>query len=104
MQWSPDGSNLALLQSNGASLQWLVTRPDDVVALTPFVPSQEIATSYLPFADQYNHSSTWWSPDSQAMVMSGVIDGESGVWVDLIDDDRTAARVSNGDLALWSPR
>lgn len=104
MQWSPDGSSLALLQSTGTALQWLVTRPDDVVALTPFVPSQAIATSYLPFADQYNHSSTWWSPDSRAIVMSGVVDGESGVWVDLVDDERTAVRVSNGDLALWSQR
>ncbi len=104
MQWSPDGSRLAVLQSNGNSLQWLITDPDTVAALTPFTPSREVANGYLPFADQYNHSSTWWSPDSRAMVMSGSVDGESGVWVDLVDDDLSATRVSPGDLGLWSPR
>ena len=37
------------------------------------------------------------------MVFSGTIDGESGVWVDLIDDDRGAARIADGDIAFWSP-
>lgn len=104
MQWSPDGSSLAVLQSTGTELQWLVTDTDTVVALTPFVPSQEVASSYLPFADQYNHSTTWWSPDSRAMVMSGLVEGQSGVWVDVVDDQLSAVRVSSGDLALWSPR
>lgn len=104
MQWSPDGSSLAVLQSTGSALQWLITDVDTVVALTPFVPSQEVANAYLPFADQYNHSTTWWSPDSRAIVMSGFIDGESGVWVDVVDDELSAVRVSAGDLALWSPR
>ncbi len=104
MQWSPDGSSLAMLQAGNNTLQWLVARPDGVSMLTPFVPSQELATSYLPFADQYNHSSSWWSPDSRAMVLSGSIDGQSGVWVDLVDDEFGAVRISGGDLGLWSTR
>lgn len=104
MQWSPDGSSLAMLRALNNTLQWLVATPDGVSMLTPFVPSQEFATSYLPFADQYNHSSSWWSPDSRAMVLSGSVDGQSGVWVDLVDDDSGAVRISGGDLGLWSAR
>ncbi|MDW3177934.1 MAG: hypothetical protein R8J94_11140 [Acidimicrobiia bacterium] len=104
MQWSPDGSSLAMLQAGNNTLQWLVATPDGVSMLTPFIPSQEFATSYLPFADQYNHSSSWWSPDSRAMVLSGSIDGQTGVWVDLVDDEFGAVRISGGDLGLWSAR
>lgn len=104
MQWSPDGSKLALLQSSNDELRWLVVDDGDVTALSPFVPSREVAISYLPFADQYNHSTTWWSPDSRAVVLPGAVDGDAGIWVDLVDDDRGAVRIADGDVALWSPR
>lgn len=104
-QWSPDGQTLAMLQATGDELHWLIRHADGAVApTTPFVPSTEFASSYVPFADQYNHASTWWSPDSLALVFSGAVDGQEGVWVDRIDDDGGAIRISTGDIALWSPR
>lgn len=104
MQWSPDGSRLALLQAGQTGLQWLVVDDGTVVPLTAFIPSPEFATSYLPFADQYNHSTSWWSPDSDALVFSGLVGEQSGVWVDLIDDEMGAAVIADGDIAVWSPR
>jgi hypothetical protein len=59
---------------------------------------------YLPFADQYNRSHTWWAPDSSAFVFSGSIDDRSGIWVDVIDDDLGPALVAAGSIAFWSPR
>lgn len=110
-QWSPDGARLALLQAGDpgepgrpGTFRWLVIDGDAVTALTPFSPSPEVAASYLPFADQYNHSTSWWSPDGRALVMSGDVGEETGIWVDLVDDDRGARRVADGDVAVWSPK
>jgi hypothetical protein len=103
-QWSPDGVTLAMLQANQEDLRWLLVTSEGTAETTPFLPSSEFATSYLPFADQYNHSSSWWSPDSRAIVISGSIEGETGIWVDLVDDEKDAVRVAGGDIALWSPR
>jgi hypothetical protein len=104
IQWSPDGQRLAMLQAEGGMLRWLVATPDGVRSMTQFAPTAEFASAYLPFSDQYNHSSTWWSPDSRALVMAGTIGSDTGIWVDLIDDDRDALLVSSGDIAVWSPR
>jgi hypothetical protein len=103
-QWSPDGATLAILQVNQEDLRWLLVTSEGTAETTPFLPSNEFASSYLPFADQYNHSSSWWSPDSRALVISGSIEGEAGIWVDLVDDDKAAVRIAGGDIALWSPR
>lgn len=110
-QWSPDGERLALLQARESgglgdqeAFQWLVIDGDRVSELTPFTPSQEFAVSYLPFADQYNHSTSWWSPDGLALVMPGAVGEESGIWVDLVDDNKGARLVADGDIAVWSPQ
>ena len=102
-QWSPDGTTLAILLAQERGLEWRFVRDGVVLQGDPFIPSQEFFNSYVPFADQYERSSTWWSPDSRAMVFSGSIDGDDGVWVDLVDDGRAAIRVAEGDIAFWSP-
>jgi len=104
IQWSPDGEKLAMLQAEERTLRWLVATPEGVRSTTSFEPSPEFASAYLPFSDQYNHSSTWWSPDSRALVIAGTIGSDTGIWVDLIDDERDALLVSSGDIAVWSPR
>lgn len=104
IQWSPDGQKLAMLQAEERTLRWLVASSEGVRSTTPFTPSAEFASAYLPFSDQYNHSSTWWSPDSRALVMAGTIGSDTGIWVDLIEDDKDALLVSSGDIAVWSPR
>lgn len=102
-QWSPDGTMLGVLVAQANGLEWRFVRDTEIIAGDPFVPSQEFFNSYVPFADQYERSSTWWSPDSRAIVFAGAIDGEEGVWVDLVDDERGAVRVADGDIAFWSP-
>ena len=102
VSWSPDGTTLAVLTVQAEGLEWVFVRDGATLPGDPFVPSQEFFNSYAPFAEQYERSSSWWSPDSQAIVFSGTIDGETGVWVDLVDDGRRALRIADGDIAQWS--
>lgn len=104
LNWSPDGQTLALLQLGDSAATWLFVTNETVIEGTPFIPSQELASAYLPFSDQYERSSTWWSPNSLAFVVAGVVDGEAGIWVDRIDDDAPAVRIGSGDIAFWSPK
>ena len=105
MSWSPDSSVLALLGSNqnGFGLQWSFETDSGTLLGDTFAPSNRLAQRYLPFFDQYNLSSTWWSPDSNAIVFSGETAGETGVFVDRVFDDAAAQKVSEGDIAFWSP-
>ena len=103
ISWSPDGNTLAVLRFAPGGLEWLFVQGNTILPGDPFIGSAEFSRSYLPFADQYDRASTWWSPDSQAMVFSGTIDGESGIWVDLVDDESGAAKIADGDIAFWSP-
>jgi len=103
VNWSPNGETLAVLQVGIGEATWRFITGDDVVSGTTFVPSQEFGSAYLPFSDQYERSSTWWSPDGSAFIFSGSVDGETGVWVDLIDDGFGAVRIGSGDIAFWSP-
>ena len=68
-----------------------------------FFPSARFSQRYLPFFDQYNLSSTAWSPTSDAIVFAGTIDNEAGVFVDLVSDDAGPARITEGEIAFWSP-
>ena len=102
-QWSPNGAVLAVLLAQETGLEWRFVIDDEMLPGDPFIPSQEFFNSYVPFADQYERSATWWSPDSRAVVFSGSIDGESGVWVDLVEDGRAAIRIADGDIAFFSP-
>jgi len=102
-QWSPNGAVLAVLLAQETGLEWRFVIGGEMLPGDPFIPSQEFFNSYVPFADQYERSATWWSPDSRAVMFSGSIDGESGVWVDLVEDGRAAIRIADGDIAFWSP-
>ena len=104
MAWSPDGSTLAVLAGDTQQgFAWSFARGDQVIDGQRFIPSPTSVSSYLPFADQYDRSSTWWSPDSAAFVFAGSVSGESGVFVDIVEDDLGAARIGDGQIAFWSP-
>lgn len=103
MSWSPDGETLALLRAAGSRLEWRFARDGTITVGASFEPSQRFLRSYLPFFDQYNLSSTPWAPDSSAVTFAGEIDDESGVFVDLVDDELGAARIADGEIAFWSP-
>lgn len=107
VNWSPTGENLALLQIEDNQLRWIFADPtsatNEPILSSPFTPSAELARSYLPFIDQYDRSSTWWSPDGRGFVFSGSTLDRSGIWVDRIDDDAGPAFLGEGDIAFWSP-
>ena len=68
-----------------------------------FAPTLRFVGNYLPFFDQYNLSSTPWSPDSSAVTFAGEFGNESGVFVDLVDDELGPARITDGEIAFRSP-
>ncbi len=105
INWSPDGEWLAMLQASDARVEWIWATDDAVDRSGPFVPSAELARSYLPFADQYDLNSTLWSPDSSAFLVVGSFDGSgtAAVHVDVLGDGEAATRVADGDVAFWSP-
>lgn len=105
VSWSPDSSALAVLGSSpgGFGLQWSFETESGIVLGDTFTPSERFTQRYLPFFDQYNLSSTWWSPDSSAIVFSGETANEVGIFVDRVFDDAPARKVADGDIAFWSP-
>jgi len=103
LNWSPDGQVLATLQIDPIGARWLYTRDGTTTAGTDHTPTATMRDQYLPFADQYNQSHSWWSPDSRAFVFAGSIDDVPGVWVDVVDDDAEPAKIADGSIAFWSP-
>ncbi|MEZ4664333.1 MAG: hypothetical protein R2911_42925 [Caldilineaceae bacterium] len=106
--WSPDGEKLAYMaveRSQGRTmLRWHVWQESGQQKYALFVPSGVFLERYLAFFDQYAQSMTIWAPDSRAFTYAGVdSDLQSGVWVQQLDEGKPA-RISNGVIALWSPR
>jgi TolB protein len=56
----------------------------------------------LLFFDQYAQSHSVWSPDSNAVVLPGAVDGEAGIWVYLLNGD-VPVEVGKGSWVMWSP-
>lgn len=103
MNWSPDSSTVAALRRLDEGLLEWVFHGDTVRRSSAFAPTARFIQNYLAFADQYNHSSTWWSPDSQAFVWTAIDGEDNQVWVDVLSDDAPATVVAEGDVAFWSP-
>jgi TolB protein len=105
MNWSPNGETIASLRRTGErEFTWLFDAEESRFSSPAFTPTQVFSQNYLPFADQYNQSSTWWSPDSRAFVWTAATADGDQVWVDVIADDAPPIVVTDGDLAFWSPR
>jgi TolB protein len=108
LDWSPDGTMLLFCtrveRGEPPLLRWSVwSERDGVRALSMYRPSTTLSREYLPFADQYARSRTWWAPDSSAFCFAGGdLEGHDGVWVQPLD--RRAERVSSGQVAFWAPR
>jgi hypothetical protein len=104
--WSPDGRALlfASMQERGELplLRWHVWRDGDVQTYATFRPSTMVAREYLPFAEQYARSLSWWSPDGRAFCYAGIdVHGNEGVWVQHLDG--RLERVGTGQFVTWSP-
>ena len=121
--WSPDSRKLAYFEP---ILFEPTPQPDQVEApgqflllrlntldmasgesheLTTFLPTDEFL-NVMRYFDQYQHSATIWSPDSQNMVLSGYPLGseprEQGVWVLAASGNLEPRFLTNGTLAFWS--
>lgn len=108
--WAPDSQSLLSLAaepgSNGAAFRWEV---HDLAGLLighsdAMVSSGTMIQAYLPFASQYAQTLTPWSPDSSRFVFAGAVAGEDGIWLQDATTEGGSARLTDGEVAVWSPR
>lgn len=122
--WAPDGRQLAYFvpllespedsqtslgqpqQENELQLSLHVLDADSGVSrqVTTFTASGGFS-SMLLFFDQYQHSATLWSPDSQQLVLSAKDRaGNPGVYVLPASGASGPRQIAEGDYAVWSFR
>ena len=120
--WSPDGRSIATLTAtafddgiyaqNGRvglmqthepitlELAIIDVASGERQVLTTFQPSTLFLLRYIPYFDQYAHSSQLWSPDSTALVLPMVIDGDERVVV--VGINGRLQEIADGSMAFWS--
>lgn len=103
-EWSPDGTKLALMQPSAArdSAVWVIWDGESTTRLEPFRPTLTFFRNYVFFSWQYTESPRIWSPGSNAIVYAAQDELGDSIWVRRLDSD-SAIRVSEGDVAFWSP-
>jgi hypothetical protein len=96
---APQQQQQLLLQLN-----MLDVKSGDSKELFTFRPSEQF-TSILPYFDQYHHSATIWSPDSNNLVLSFLTtDGAPGIAIVAASGQLEPRLLTQGYLAFWSPR
>ena len=118
--WAPDGRTLAfVVPETGDGVDRMFLQSDSVAyvrlmgcdaatgktwTIARFPPSRGFF-AVLPFFDQYQRSSTIWSPDSRFLAFTALTaDGGPGVFVSRADGNITPRLIAAGDGAFWSPR
>lgn len=118
--WSPDGSQLAYfvpdLSSGGGQQQVSLPAQSGQLVLKLFVvdaaggrprqvaafPPTQAFLDQLPFFDQYQRSTTIWSPESRQMVYAADTGGgPPGIFLVGVDGSQPH-RVADGVLGVWS--
>ncbi len=117
--WSPDGQKIAcfmLVNSMGKGGD-RVAQTREQLRMGLFVydlrlrRSQQLALfrpteSFLevvPFFDQYQRSSTFWSPDSRRLVFAAQeTSGVEGIYVVAADGSQAPVKIAEGVIAFWS--
>lgn len=102
--WSPNGESLLMLAPNAQRNALLVSvwTDGERVSYGSYIPAPTHVRDVFPFFPQYAQSMSFWSPDSRAFALVGVIDDQGGVWVQYLDE-AAPTRVSGGSWAAWSP-
>lgn len=101
--WSRDGRSLLVLAAADGMLAPKVWSIDDTeTEYAPFRPAPSLVQDTLPFFPQYAQSVSFWSPDSSAFAFAGAVEGETGVWVQALDES-SPTRVADGSWVSWSP-
>ncbi len=105
--WGGDGTRLLYLAPDRTSedllLRWGVWDGTTTTSFEGFVPSATLVARYLPFFSQYSNSHSFLSPDSSSFVFAGEVGGESGVWIQKIEENVPAQRLTDGVVATWAP-
>lgn len=103
--WSPDGAALLVLAVNPERdrlipMVWRVdgSRQD----FDPFIPPASRLRDLFPFFPQYAQSMSFWAADSSAFAFAGLVDGQSGVWVQDLAEP-SPHHISAGTWVAWSP-
>ncbi|MGY9072648.1 MAG: hypothetical protein ACKVHU_06855 [Acidimicrobiales bacterium] len=109
MWWSPDGRQLlTMVRAAGPSepfVRWAVWNGAEPIYGVPFQPSTAMATTVLPFFEQFAASHHLWSPDARALVTAGVMrSGRPEIFVHHLDVPRPPRPVIDGTLAWWRPK
>ncbi|MFW5940977.1 MAG: TolB family protein [Chloroflexota bacterium] len=71
--------------------------------LIDFRPGSLFVTQFLPFFDQYALSHRIWSPDSTALLLPVVEEGQSRIYV-IARDGEAFWPIVEGQIAFWSHR
>jgi TolB protein len=127
--WSPDGTRLlystAVVEDGDTKVKWWVYENGEVEGFPAFVPTGEFGRGYLAYFDQFDRTTSFWSPDSNAFAYAGgrvtmdtdetptgdgsVPEGDvsgagevGGIWVQIVGD-RPPMRIADGQVAVWSP-
>lgn len=118
--WAPNGRNLVfVVPDSGDGIDPMFLRDDSLAyvrlmgfdaatgktwIIARFPPSRGFF-DVLPFFDQYQRSSTIWSPDSRYVSFTALTDkGVPGVFVAAADGNIKPRFLASGDAAFWSPR
>jgi len=118
--WSPDGRKIAYLTPGSGAptaaavrtaaltidsadlVVWVYDRVSgttkQVASFTPTDSFQQI----FPYYSQYQRSDTIWSPDSQALVLSGVDASGANAIYTVGADGSHFQKIADGDLAFWA--
>ncbi len=115
--WSPDSQKLAYIVPVRAPVDESDSPQQPILLLALYVldvtsgesevvavfqPTQEFV-SILPFFDQYQHSTTIWSPDSNNLVLTAFTGDETpDVWVVAASGRLEPRVIAEGVLAFWS--
>ena len=112
--WAPNSELIASLayDSIGEGRSWVrwtvLDTEGQVISRSPrLLMSRLFATSYLPFYDQFEQSTTPWSPDSTRLVFPGEsMAGDAGIWLHqtpMAGEGAQTFLIGDGLMALWSP-
>jgi hypothetical protein len=118
--WAPDSEHVALSsidEDDSRKVRWEVIDvvSGDRIHVANMVHSPDF-DFVQTFYGQYERSHTFWSPDSDALVLTGllqnpgqgdsgpILPGPSEVWVVAADGSSPARSLGQGGVAFWSPR
>ncbi len=101
-EWSPDGSELLLIQIADAEFEVAIFAEDELEVIGAFQPSATFIQNYLFFSWQYVETPRLWSPDGEAVVLPSRIDGVDHVMVQPVHGGE-AWSVAETDIGFWSP-